>query len=446
MQTKQYYKEAIEMAWPSVLESFFIALAGIIDTMMVGSLGSYAIAAVGLTTQPKFIGLTAFFAMNVAVSAVVARRRGEKNIRGIHQVFSTAMIIALILCAIITVLSVVYAHEIISLSGSQPDTHQAAVDYFQIIMGGMVFNVVAMTINAAQRGCGNTKIAFITNLTSSIINVIFNYLLIGGKLGFPALGIKGAAIATVLGTVVATIMSIMSLFNKNSLIQLPYIIKNRMTADWQNAKTILKLGSNMFVENLAMRIGFLATALTAASLGTSAFAVHNAGMNVLSLGFSFANGMQVAAVALAGNALGRGDAEKAISYGQVCQRIGFGISIALSIFLFFFGEVIMSIYFTDPNEIAHGTMITQFMTVIVLLQISQIIYGACLRAGGDVKYTLIVGIISVSLIRSITTIVLVNVFQLGLIGVWIGILSDQISRFILMRYRFKKGYWTQIAI
>ena len=79
MNTKHYYKNALKMAWPSVLESFFISLAGMIDTMMVSAMGTYAVAAVGLTTQAKFIGLTAFFAINVAVSALVARRRGQED-------------------------------------------------------------------------------------------------------------------------------------------------------------------------------------------------------------------------------------------------------------------------------------------------------------------------------------------------------------------------------
>ena len=72
-------KEAVRMAWPAVCESFFIALAGMVDSLMVSSMGASAVAAVGLTTQPKFMGLALFFAMNVSVSALVARRRGEKN-------------------------------------------------------------------------------------------------------------------------------------------------------------------------------------------------------------------------------------------------------------------------------------------------------------------------------------------------------------------------------
>lgn len=446
MNTKHYYKNALKMAWPSVLESFFISLAGMIDTMMVSAMGTYAVAAVGLTTQAKFIGLTAFFAINVAVSALVARRRGQEDEVGANEIFLTALVMSIILCLIISISMVYYAGPLMRISGSQSDTHAPATLYFKIITSGMIFNVIAMVINAAQRGSGNTKIAFVTNLTSSIVNIIFNYLLINGYYGFPKLGIKGAAIATVFGTFVAMVMSIRSLFHHSSYIRVKYIIKHHIRTQWQTVKSIVQFGSTMLVENLAMRVGFLTTAITAANLGTSSFAVHNAAMNIIRIGFALADGMQVAAVALTGYALGQGEREEAITYGHVCQRIGLVISVVVAIVFFFGGESIMGAFFSNPAEIEMGTILTRFMTVIILLQISQIIYGACLRAGGDVKYTLMAGIVSVTFIRTITTLTLVNIFQLGLIGIWIGIFSDQFSRYLFMRHRFKQGKWTEIAI
>ncbi|OFK59802.1 MATE family efflux transporter [Globicatella sp. HMSC072A10] len=446
MKDKAHYKTAISMAWPSVLESFFISLAAMIDTMMVGELGSFAIAAVGLTTQPKLIGLTVFFAINIAVSSLVARRRGQEDKRGANEVFLTALCLTVVASLIITVIFLYFADDIMHLTGSNHETHQASVNYLRIIMGGMIFNVIAMVINAAQRGSGNTRIAFFTNVTSSIVNIIFNYLLIKGKMGFPALGIQGAAIATVIGTFVAMLMSIRSLYSPDSLIQIKYILKYKVKMQMKTVKMIFGLGSNMAVENLMMRIGFVATAVTAAKLGTNAFAIHNAGMNLLSLGFSFGDGMQVAAVALAGRALGRQDHAKAIKFGHICQRIGLVMSLGLSLFLFAFGKNLMGLYFNEPALIDEGAIITRFVMVIVLLQISQLVYGGCLRAGGDVRYTLIAGIISVTLIRTGVTLILVNIFNLGLYGIWIGILSDQFSRFILLRHRFKQGNWTRIEI
>lgn len=448
-QDKPFYVRALNIAWPSVLESFFVALAGMIDTIMVSSLGAYAISAVGLTTQVKFISLTAFFSINTAVSALVARRRGQDDKKGANEVFSTAFALSIVLCIIITAVFLIFSDDLMRLSGSNSDTHDAAVGYIRIITGGQIFNVIAMAINAAQRGSGNTKIAFTTNLVSSIVNIFCNYLLINGNLGFPKMGVNGAALATVLGTVVASLMSIKSLFNRQSMIQIKYIFKHKIKPNIESLKSIFNLANTMFLETMMMRIGFVATSLFAAKLGTDTFAAHNVALNYLNIAFSFADGMQVAAIALSGRALGANKKDVAIKYVHVSQRIGLMISILISIALFLFGENLMELFFnpaTQQSLIDEGIHITKYIMVIVLLQISQIIYGGALRSGGDVKYTLYSTIFSVSLVRTLVTIVLVGLLNWGIDGIWIAILADQILRYILLRYRFKTGKWTEIAI
>ncbi len=442
----QMLSRAVRMAWPAVLESFFVALAGMIDTMMVSSMGSYAVAAVGLTQQPKFIGLCFFFATCVAISALVARRKGEKDQKAANEVLLTALIITFVLCVIISTVMVAAASPIMRLAGSNTDTHAPAVTYFRIIMGGSFFNVFTLAINAAQRGSGNTRIAMTTNLVSSIVNVFFNYALIGGHFGFPALGVTAAAIATVLGTVIAFLMSLLSLFRKNSYVRIPFMIEWKLRPHAYTLRMLAKLSVTMLVENLAMRIGFLTTAMMAARLGTDAFAAHNVGMNFMTLGFSFADGMQVAAVALTGESLGAGLKKRAKEYGMICQHIGLVISICLAVIEFLFGRAMFSLFFREPHLLDMGEIIMRYIMVIVLLQISQVIFGACLRAAGDVKYTLFASLISVALIRSLTTYFLVGTFGLGLHGVWIGILSDQASRFLFMSTRFRQGKWVDLKI
>ena len=444
--TREMYRRAISVAWPAVLESFFISLAGLIDTKMVAGLGPYAVAAIGLTAQPKFIALTVFFAINVAVSALVARRKGEQDRETANETFLTAFIVAMVACVAITAVFFIFTPQIMRLAGSNEDTHQAAVTYFRVIIGGTVFNVISMTINSAQRGSGNTQISMTTNVASSIVNIIFNYLLIGGHFGFPKLGVFGAALATVLGTVVAAGMSIASLYRRNSYVSIPFMLRKHIRSRVRDLRLIAHLASNMIVENLAMRVGFLATALVAARLGTDVFAAHNIGMNLLGLAFSFADGMQVAGVALAGEALGAGKKEDAKKYGSICQRIGFFISLGLSAFLLLGGRWFFSLYFPAPHILEHGVLICRFMTVICILQISQIIFGACLRAAGDVRYALVSSLISCTLIRTGVTVLAVNVLDLGLLGIWLGIFSDQFMRFIFMSLRFKAGKWVDIKL
>lgn len=445
--SKELILEAIRMAWPAVLESFFVALAGMIDTMMVSTLGTYAVAAVGLTTQPKFIALALFLSSNIAVNALAARRFGQKNRENANKILYTAIVFVIISALIISTVTFIGADQIIRWCGSNADTHEAGVTYFRVIQAGMIFNVLSLVINAAQRGCGNTQIAMTTNVTSSIVNIVFNYLLIGGNFGFPRLGMFGAALATVLGTVVACIMSIISISKSDCFLSIPYIIKHKIKPGFDAFRSIISLSFNLLLENIAMRIGFLTTSIIAAKLGTDAFAAHQVGMNLLSLAFSLGDGMQVAAVALIGRSLGEKNTEKAKHYGNICQKIGFIISVVLAVIMFFFGREIFSLFFNKADILDMGVLISRFIMIIVLFQVSQIIFAGCLRGAGDIKYCLWASLISVTIIRTLVTWSLAGgILNLGLSGIWLGVLSDQLSRFIFLSIRFKEGKWTEIAI
>lgn len=445
--SKELVLEAIRMAWPAVLESFFVALAGMIDTMMVSTLGTYAVAAVGLTTQPKFIALALFLSSNIAVNALAARRFGQKNRENANKILYTAIVFVIISAVIISTVTFIGADQIIRWCGSNADTHEAGVTYFRVIQAGMIFNVLSLVINAAQRGCGNTQIAMTTNVTSSIVNIVFNYLLIGGNFGFPRLGMFGAALATVLGTVVACIMSIISISKSDCFLSIPYIIKHKIKPGFEAFRSIISLSFNLLLENIAMRIGFLTTSIIAAKLGTDAFAAHQVGMNLLSLAFSLGDGMQVAAVALIGRSLGEKNTEKAKHYGNICQKIGFIISVVLAVIMFFFGREIFSLFFNKADILDMGVLISRYIMIIVLFQVSQIIFAGCLRGAGDIKYCLWASLISVTIIRTLVTWSLAGgILNLGLSGIWLGVLSDQLSRFIFLSIRFKEGKWTEIAI
>ncbi len=444
--SKENIHAAASMAWPAIVESFFVAFAGLVDSLMVSSLGSYAVAAVGLTTQPKFIGLALFFALNVAVSALVARRRGEKKQEDANRIMYTALVFLTVAAVLLSILFVALASPIISLCGSTPETHDSAVIYFQIIMGGMIFNCVQMGINSAQRGAGNTKITMRTNITSNTINIIANYLLINGNLGFPALGIRGAALATVLGTVVACIMSILSIMKPEEFISIPFIMQNKVKPAWSSFLNLVRVGYSVFFEQILMRVGFMLTAVMAAHQGTDAMAAHQVGMNIMGLSFSFGDGLQAAAVALIGRSLGAGDKALAKEYGRICRMLGGVISVCLAVIYFFGAGFLFGLFFEEEHIVAIGVNIMRIIILVVVFQISQVIYMGCLRGAGDTLYTTVASTISVTLIRTAVSYLCGYTLGWGIVGIWFGVLGDQISRFIFASIRFKAGKWTEIKI
>ncbi|MBO7096912.1 MAG: MATE family efflux transporter [Lachnospiraceae bacterium] len=439
-------RETISIAWPAVVESFFTAFVGLVDSYMVSSLGSDAVAAIGLTTQPKFMGLSLFFAVNVALSALVARRRGEDRKEDANRILVSGILFIVIAAILIGSVLVAFAGDVIRFCGSTSETHDLATAYFKIVMGGMIFNCIQMGVNSAQRGAGNTKITMRTNLASNSVNIVFNYLLIGGKLGFPALGVRGAAFATVLGTVVACVMSILSLFEKNCFVSIPFIIKNKIMPGFEAFKALVKVGYSVFFEQLLMRVGFMATAIMAAKIGTAAMAAHQVGMNIMGLSFSFGDGLQATAVALIGRSLGERNEALAKEYGRTCRKLGLVISFFLACIYFFGGHAIMSAFFEEPEIVKIGVDITRIIIVVVIFQVSQVIYMGCLRGAGDTGYTALASIISVTVIRTAFSYLFGYTLGFGINGVWMGILADQISRFIFGSVRFKQGKWTRIII
>ena len=443
---KENIQSAAAMAWPAIVESFFTAFAGLVDSLMVSSLGAYAVAAVGLTTQPKFIGLSLFFALNVSISALVARRRGENKKEDANRILHTALIFLLIAAVALSILFVALAGPIISLCGSTPQTHESAVAYFRIIMGGMIFNCIQMGVNSAQRGAGNTRITMRTNMTSSIINIIANYFLINGHFGFPALGIHGAALATVLGTVVACVMSILSIMKADGFISIPYMVKNKVKPAWKAFVNLIRVGYSIFFEQILMRIGFMLTAVMAAHQGTDAMAAHQVGMNIMGLSFSFGDGLQAAAVALIGRSLGAGDKELAREYGRICRMMGGTIAVCLAVIYFLGARPLFGLFFTEEHIVDIGVNIMRVIILVVVFQISQVIYMGCLRGAGDTLYTAAASTISVTIIRTLGSYLGGYVFGLGIVGIWLGVLADQISRFIFATVRFKAGKWTEIKI
>ena len=446
----QYKKEDIQktlnMAWPAMLESFFTAFAGLVDSLMVSSLGSYAVAAVGLTSQPKFLGLSLFIAANVSISALVARRKGQQKKEEANRIFLTFLIFLIIMSVILSVVIVMAADPIIRFCGSEEQTHDGAVRYFRIIMGGMIFNVLQMGINAAQRGAGNTRITMRTNLVSNTVNIIFNYVLIQGRFGFPALGIEGAALATVLGTVVSSIMSVLSVWKKDNFVSIPYIMQEKIRPAMEAMGSIVKVGYSVFAEQVLMRIGFMLTAIMAADQGTSAMAAHQVGMNIMGLSFSFGDGLQATAVALIGYSLGAKQPEQAKAYGRTCRLIGAIISVLLAITYFFGARWLMELFFREEEIVEIGISIMHVIIFVVVLQISQVIYMGCLRGAGDTLYTAIASTISVTIVRTLGSYFFGYVMGMGIIGIWFGVLADQLSRFVFATIRFKQGKWIYIKI
>ena len=200
------------------------------------------------------------------------------------------------------------------------------------------------------------------------------------------------------------------------------------------------------VEQLCMRIGFLAYTKMITSLGTVAFATHQICNNILNMTFSAGDGMSMAASSLVGRHLGAKRSDLSIIYGKTAQRIGLILSSILVLGYIFGRTPLIGAFTDDPQIIALGSVIMLIVAAVSPLQISQVIISGSLRGAGDTKFVARTSFISILVIRPIITYILCYPLGLGLFGAWIALLLDQGLRLILNIIRFSEGNWIKIKL
>ncbi|MFA5659615.1 MAG: MATE family efflux transporter [Oscillospiraceae bacterium] len=429
----------IRMAWPATVETVLVGLISVIDTVMVGGLGKGAIAAVGITNQPKLILLSIIFSLNIGLTAIVSRRTGQSDRCGANCCHRQALIICFFVSIVTSFIGYLYAKPIMEISGASSDYINDAADYFKIIMISVVLTSISLTINAAQRGAGNTKIAMRSNVAGNIVNLFMNYMLINGVGFFPRLEVKGAAIATVLGSAVACALSVLSVVKRESFISLTEKFSWRF--DSKNIKLLFNISSGAMTEQLFIRIGFFVYAMIVAKLGTASYAAHQICMNVITISYCFGDGIGTAASTLVGQSLGAKSPQKAVGFGQTGQKIAFAVSTVL-FFTFIFGRNILALPFTDDTEVI--SMCSSIFIIIAFCthaQTSQVVLNGCLKGAGDTKYIAVTSLISIGIIRPFITWLLCIFLGYGLIGAWISLLIDHYMRLVFSSIRFKGGKW-----
>ena len=440
---KEAYGRMFRMAFPSTVEALLSGLTSFVDTIMVSAIGISAVSSVGITTQPRMIILMLFMALNTGVTALIARRRGENDAKKANQILMQSLLICLILAIIMTVVGIATARPLLKFAGAGDDIIDDAVIYYIIVTAGTVLMALTMTINAAQRGAGNTKVAMKTNIAANIVNVAFNFLLIKGRLGFPALGVKGAAIATFLGILTAFIMACLSL-RKSTFIF--FSLKSLKNFDFKLVKSIIKISGNAAIEELCLRVGFFMYNKIIAELGTVDYGTHLVCINILNLSTNIGSGLGIGTTALVGQTMGEKRSDLSVLYVKIGQRMAFIISIALSSLFIFGGKMLMGLFTDDPSIIANGSKILIIMAAVTFFINSQIVYSGCLRGAGDVRFVATMALISVAVIRPGISYLLTYPVGLGLIGAWLGLFFDQFIRGMAGRIRFKMGKWTKINI
>ena len=452
VKSSELYQDVIRIAWPSFVELLLTQLASMVDLMMVGSIGgktnpsmgAQALSAVGLTTQPKFLLMAAFIAMNTGVTALVARYKGTGDKEQANLVVRQGLLFTFIATIFLSILGIIFARPMVLFMGSTEEiVTEWGTQYLQIQMAGFLTMALTSTITASLRAVGDSRTCMIYNLIANGVNVIFNWLLIYGNLGFPEMGVAGASLATVIGQLVAFIIALSVLLRGNGFLKLE--VKLGFYPHKLTLQNMLNIGLPAIIEQLLMRTGIIIFTRTVASLGTTAYATHQICMNIVALSFMTGQAFAVSATTLVGQSLGRRRPDMAEAYCSKARTTGLISALVFMVVFAVFGREIVSLYNSDPSIIETGAKIMLFVAFLQPVQTSQFIIAGGLRGAGDTKATALITFLTVLLLRPGLAILLVNA-GLGLYGAWIAFVSDQLTRSFLVLTRYNSGKWKLIKL
>ncbi|HZK32967.1 MAG TPA: MATE family efflux transporter [Tissierellaceae bacterium] len=445
-----YRKQTIKLTVPVFFELLISSLFGMVDMMMVGNSGvpsvaTPSIAATGITNQVIFIGIAMAQAMSVGGTAMISRYSGANKEERIPDIVKHLIIlmIGILIIPFVTINQLI-PEKIMSFIGAEQVTIDIGLNYFRIIIFGFIFQSLNLAIFASMRGTGDTKTPMVINLSINLLNVFGNYILIFGKLGFPAMGVTGAGLSTSISHVVAFIILLIILLSRNHVVKLD--LEKGFKFNKPIVQNLLKVGGPAALEQVGFRFGVVMFIKIISGLGTVAYATHQIASNIISLSFAPGQAFGIAASTLVGKSLGQERIDKANTFIKETNRLSLIASAFFGLLFFFFGPTIVGFYTEDIAIIEASGNIMKVIALIQPFQASAFAISGGLRGAGDTVSTLIVTIIGVFVIRLSVAYVLINIVGLGVIGAWLAMLSDQVIRWIGITLRYRTGKWKHIKL
>jgi len=320
-----------------------------------------------------------------------------------------------------------------------------STSFMRIAAYGLIFQVMAGTISAAQRAVGNTKISLHVNVVANVVKLVANFLLIEGRFGFPRLEVDGAAVSMILAGVVSFVLAAWSVLKKGEFLSIR-LRRDEWRLDMPMLKSIGRLTSGGVAEQVSLRVGFFIYARVVADLGTLEFAAHHIAMQLMNLSFTFADGIAKGITALVGQSLGRERPDLSIMYGKIGVRMALCVSAILSTVILITRNHFPLLFSSDPQVIQTAAGLALIMVYILPIQTSQIVMGGSLRGAGDTRFVAMTMFITVAIMRPGMGFLLTYTLGWGLTGAWIAIILDQGARLVMLFTRFSRGKWIRMRV
>ncbi len=431
-------KAVVYLAIPMILELSLESVFALVDIFFVSKLGQNAIATVGLTESVITLIYSAAIGLSTAATAIVARRVGEKNLDDAAKAGAQSILVAFILIIIVSLLGFVFAGDILRLMGAQADVVAEGQVFTRIMLGGSFAIILLFLINGIFRGAGDAVMAMKSLWVASIINIILCPIFIH------FFGLKGAAMATVVGRTSGVLYQTYNLFRKGNILQ---ISRKHFGFDLEIVKSIVNIGwPATFQFLIASGSWIILARLVAETGGTAASAGYQIAIRNLVFFILPAWGLSNAAATLVGQNLGAKKLERAEQSVWLITRYNVIFMAFVSFLFIFLPYPIIHFFTTDDTIVAYGARDLRIIGFGFIFYGIGMVMIQSLNGAGDTKTPTYISIVGFWLFQVPLAYFLAKILGWNQIGAIVAIPSAETLIAIIAWYYFKKGDWKKVEV
>lgn len=391
-QDRAFLSNVCAIAVPAALQSMLQSSFGVVDQLMIGQLGSVSVAGVGLAGKVAGIYAVIVSALGAAAGIMISQYIGQRNDGEVRRSFSLNLLLSLVIGALFTLAGLLLPRPIMGLYTKDADTLAAAADYLRIVCLSTLPLACATMLATVFRCVEKARWPLYASIAAALVNTALNYVLIFGKLGLPALGMRGAAIATVIAQLVnvGTMLAMYAAHRDGLPLARPAAVR-RHRFNWRQYGAILL---PMLVCEVVWSLGENVYAAIYGHLGTDACAAMTMTNPIQGLMIGALCGLSQAAAVLVGKRLGENDPDAAYAAAKRLMLCGLAGALALSAVIIAGRGVYVKLYnVSDDVRLLTRRILLAYAAVAPFKVLNMILGGGVLRSGGKTQYIMVIDMI-----------------------------------------------------
>jgi putative MATE family efflux protein len=384
---RHFYKQMIRLALPVTLQNLVVSSLNLVDNIMIGGLGEAAIAGVGLANQYYFLLNLLLFGIVSGASIFTAQFWGVKDIRNIRKVLGISIIAGGVASLLFTIAGLLFPEAILGIFSKDPAVVQLGTEYLLIAVFSYIVMTVTFAYSFSLRSIGDVNTPLVVSVAALGINTVLNYLLINGYMGFPRLGVAGAAIATVIARVIELALLLWIVYSKKNV--LAASIKEMLDLSGSFVKQFFKISFPVILNETTWALGMTVYAIVYARMGTEVIASTNIAGTIERIMWVVFFGFGNACSVMLGNKIGEGDMEKAFTYAKRFAIIGPAVAVIVGALVILATPWLLLPYKVSPLVLDYAGK--NLLVLCIFLWIKIFNYTnvvGILRSGGDTTFCL----------------------------------------------------------